>query len=88
MRYLKRLVLAVILFLAACIITWTIGFYVTGAEPSTLITCTLGAGGVELLISGALKIMETAAEYQLRKKERNEKMMKYGKKKISVVMWL
>ena len=47
------------LFIFAFIVTMIVTFWIKGAVPDTLITYTLGAGGVEALALAAIKISKT-----------------------------
>lgn len=62
MRFLKKLLLGLYIFLAAfaviCLVLWVI----RGDEPDTLIMAVFGAAGVESVISGIMKIRESKEE--------------------------
>ena len=47
------------LFIFAFIVTMIVTFWIKGAVPDTLITYTLGAGGVEALALAGIKISKT-----------------------------
>ncbi len=61
MRFLKKLLIAVYIFLAIfavmCLILWC----VTGDEPSTLITGVFAAAGIESIVGAFLKKFDSAA---------------------------
>ena len=58
MRYLKKLLIAVYVYLAmfatACFVAW----YIKGIEPAALIAGVCGAAGVESIIAGLMKLYE------------------------------
>lgn len=62
MRFLKKLLVSLYVFLAVfavvCLILWVL----RGDEPHTLITAVFGAAGVESIISGVMKIAERKTE--------------------------
>lgn len=67
MRTSNRVLICLGLFFFAFIVTMIVTFWVKGAVPDTLITYTLGAGGVEALALAGIRISkaisgETAGE--------------------------
>lgn len=62
MRFLKKLLVSIYLFLAifsvVCLVLWII----RGDEPETLIMAVFGAAGVESVIGGMMKIIESKSE--------------------------
>lgn len=70
MRFLKRLLTMIYLyigvFFTVCFIAWCI----TGEEPAALIAGVSAAGGVESLAAGLIRIQEIREE---RKKEKEER---------------
>lgn len=62
MRFMKRLLLFVLLYLGIFGIACLAIFCVRGAEPQYLITAVFGSAGVELIISGAIKILEKKSD--------------------------
>lgn len=71
MRYMKRLLTAVYLYLgiffALCLVCWI----VTGEEPAALIAGISTAAGVESVIAGCIRMREMQEERN-RKKEKEE----------------
>ena len=64
MRYLKKLLISVYIYLGIFAIAVYIGWLITGDEPSALIAGVFGAGGIESLVGGIIKFREIAAEKQ------------------------
>lgn len=62
MRYLKKLLIAVYVYLGIFTIIVYIGWLITKNEPSALIAGVFGAGGIESLVGGIIKYREIAAE--------------------------
>ena len=60
------------LFLFAFIVVNEYIFWKTGTEPSTLIQCVLGAGGLEALLLGAIKISKVITGEKVKKNEGSE----------------
>ena len=58
MRFLKKLLIAIYLFLAAFSIALLVIFAVTGIEPTALIGCVFGVAGVESLLGAIIKAKE------------------------------
>lgn len=56
MKTRNKVLLCLGLFLFAFIVTMIVTFWVKGSVPDTLITYTLGAGGVEALALAGIKI--------------------------------
>ena len=58
MRFLKKLLVGIYIFLAAfaviCLVLWVI----CGDEPDSLIIAAFGAAGVESIVGGVMKIRE------------------------------
>lgn len=77
MRWLKKLLIGIYLymgiFFGACFAAWL----VTGEEPSSLIMGISAAVGVESIAAGAIRIMENK-EYQKKKKENEKYEYKMG----------
>lgn len=55
----NKVLLCMGLFIFAFIVTMIVTFWVKGAVPDTLITYTLGAGGIEALALAGIKICKT-----------------------------
>ena len=72
MRYMKRLLLGIYLymgvFFAACYVSWLI----TGDEPTSLIAGVAAAVGVESIAAGIIRINENKEQHK------HEKEMQYG----------
>lgn len=72
MRFLKKMLVSIYLFLAifavVCLVLWII----YGDEPETLIMAVFGAAGIESVIGGMMKIIESKSESK-DDSERNEK---------------
>ena len=62
MRFLKKLLVALYIYLAVfavvCLVLWVL----RGDEPRTLITAVFGAAGIESVIGGVMKIREKKTE--------------------------
>ena len=67
MRFLKKLLLCVYLYLALFIAASLVIFTVTGTEPTALIGCTFGVAGVESMLSALIKTAESKSK--VRKEE-------------------
>lgn len=69
MRFMKKLLLAVYLYIGifgvVCLVMWI----VTHEEPTSLIAGVFGAAGVESLISGIMRMSENRAERAERLRE-------------------
>lgn len=61
MKTSNKVLLVLGLFIFAFIVTMIVTFWVKGAVPDTLITYTLGAGGIEALALAAIKISKTVS---------------------------
>ena len=59
MKTANRVLLCMGIFIFAFIVTMIVTFWVKGAVPDTLITYTLGAGGIEALALAGIKISKT-----------------------------
>ncbi len=59
MRYLKKLLVCVYVFLAVFAASALVIFIITGNEPSTLIGCTFGVAGVESMLAAIIKARES-----------------------------
>ena len=59
MKTANRVLLCMGLFIFAFIVTMIVTFWIKGAVPDTLITYTLGAGGIEALALAGIKISKT-----------------------------
>ncbi len=62
MRYLKKLLIGVYIYLGIFAIVCYVGWLITKGEPAALIAGVFGAGGVESLVGGIIKYREIAAE--------------------------
>ncbi len=58
MRFLKKMLIALYVFLGVFTITTLIVFTVTGVEPTTLIGCVFGVTGIESMLSAIIKSKE------------------------------
>ncbi len=58
MRFLKKLLLGVYIFLALFSVVTLILFLVTGNEPSTLVASVFGVAGVESMLGAIIKTKE------------------------------
>lgn len=71
MRFMKKLLLAVYLYIGifgvVCLVMWII----THEEPTSLIAGVFGAAGVESLISGIMRMSENRAERAARLREQH-----------------
>lgn len=69
MRYLKKLLLSIYIYIgifgAACLIAWI----VRGDEPAALIAGVFSAAGAESVIAGIMKLNEIAAEKAEKRKD-------------------
>lgn len=70
MRYLKKLLIAVYVYMGVIGILSLIAWMVTGQEPSALIMGVFGAAGVESIIAGIMRINEMNAEERARREEK------------------
>lgn len=64
LKFSKKVLLSLFIFLFLFIITCFIGFFVTGDEPTTLITCVFAASIGEFSVLGYLKNCEYKYENQ------------------------
>lgn len=62
MRFLKKLLVSLYVFLAVFAVVCLVLWVWRGDEPHTLITAVFGAAGVESIISGVMKISERKKE--------------------------
>lgn len=62
MRYLKKLLICVYVFLGIFAASTLIIFIFTGDEPTTLIGCTFGVAGVESMLAAIIKARESKSE--------------------------
>lgn len=62
MRYLKKLLLGIFIFLAVFTVACYIGWLITGAEPQALIAGVFAGAGVEVIASGMIKFKEIKSE--------------------------
>ena len=69
MRYLKRLLTAVYIYLALFAAACFGVFLLRGEEPAALIAGVCGAAGIESVVAALMKLREIAAQ----KKEKDEK---------------
>ena len=58
LKFSKKVLIGLFIFLFIFIVTCIIGFFVTGDEPSTLITCVFAAAIGEFSVLGFLKNCE------------------------------
>ena len=64
LKFSKKVLLGLFIFLFLFIITCIVGFFVTGDEPATLITCVFAASIGEFSVLGYLKNCEYKYENQ------------------------
>lgn len=69
MSTMNKVLLILGLFIMAFIVTMIVIFCVKGSTPDTLITYTLGAGGLEALFLAAIKISKVVAGGKNKKTE-------------------
>lgn len=62
MRFLKRLLVAVYIYMGLFGIACFVGWCATGSEPSALIAGMCTAAGIESIVGGMMKIREIRAE--------------------------
>lgn len=58
MRFLKKLLVCVYVFLALFSVAVLVLFTVTGYEPTTLVGCVFGVAGVESMLGAVIKAKE------------------------------
>ena len=58
MRFLKKLLIGVYIFLGCFAVATLIIFIFTGNEPTTLVGCTFGVAGVESMLAAIIKARE------------------------------
>lgn len=69
MSKLSKILLIIGIFDLIFIITMIVVFMITGQEMSTLISCVLGASGVEAVVSSMIKIANIKKEKSQEKQE-------------------
>lgn len=69
MRFLKRLLVAVYVYLGLLLIACFAAWLITGDEPTAIITGACGAAGVESIVGGIIKFRELKVEKELREKD-------------------
>ena len=69
MRYLKRLLTSIYIFLGAFTIACFIAWLIIRDEPTALIAGVFAGVGIESIVAGIIKIREIKAEKELREKE-------------------
>ena len=62
MRFLKKLLISLYVYLAVFAVVCLVLWVVRGDEPHTLITAVFSAAGVESIIGGIMKVKEKKAE--------------------------
>lgn len=62
MRFLKRLLVSIYIFVGVFAVACFIGWCVTGNEPAALIAGVCGATGIESVVGGMMKIREVKAD--------------------------
>jgi hypothetical protein len=67
MRYLKKLLNSIFLFLAAFTVACFVAWCITREEPTALIAGVFAACGVEIIAGGIIKLMELAKEHKYNK---------------------
>ena len=67
MRFLKKLLVSIYLFLGIFSVVVLLLWVATGDEPDTLITAVFAASGVEFIVSALMKLWEIAAEVKKEK---------------------
>lgn len=72
MRYLKKLLSAVLIYIAAFLPFVAILQAVTGYDFSAAYAAVTGVGAVELIVGCVIKIVEAKEESKLRKEERDD----------------
>lgn len=63
MSKLSKILLVIGIFDLIFIITMIVVFMITGQEMSTLISCVLGASGVEAIVSAVIKVTNIKNEH-------------------------
>lgn len=67
MRFLKKLLVSIYLFLGIFSVVVLLLWVATGDEPDTLITAVFAASGIEFIVSALMKLWEIAAEVKKEK---------------------
>jgi hypothetical protein len=80
MRYMKGIVVGVMVYLGAFGIAAFVAWFIKGEEPTALIAALFGGGVIELLITGAMKINELVTRWKTGQKERGDN---YGAQNIN-----
>lgn len=73
MRFLKRLLIWVYVYLGLFVVACFIAWCVVGSEPSALIAGACTAAGIESLVGGIIKLHEIRAEAEKEKAEKEKK---------------
>lgn len=71
MRFLKKLLVALYIFLGVFALTMLVVWICTRDEPTALITAVFGAAGVESTVSAIMKLEEIRSEERIRKMEQS-----------------
>ena len=72
MRFLKKLLICVYVFLGAFVIYCCVNFTLQQTEPTTLIGCVFASAGVESIISFLIKSAESKEERKNKKEDNKE----------------
>ena len=72
MRFLKKMVLGVVVYWLVFVVAMTVIFCVKGSVPDTLIMYALGGGVMELVITAAIKIIKPLVEKKVGLTEKKE----------------
>lgn len=70
MRFLKKVLVSVYIFLAVFSLLVFISWVFIREEPSVLIGAVFGASGVEFIVSAMMKLAEIRSEETMRREER------------------
>jgi hypothetical protein len=62
MRFLKRLLISVYVYLGLLLVACFAAWLITGDEPTAIITGACGAAGVESIVGGIIKFRELQVE--------------------------
>lgn len=72
MRFLKKIVIGVVVYWVIFVLLMIITFFVKGMVPDTLIQYALGGGAVELVITALIELVKPVVERQVAKEEEQE----------------
>ena len=72
MKTLDKVLLAVGIFIALFIIAMIVIFCIKGETPDTLIQCTLGAGGIEVILTAVITVFKIRNKQQKKDEEETE----------------